>query len=131
MITRNRNIKLVSLIVGLSVATFVLPGTYVFADDFKRIKTSKQYRAAVVGRTIVGGGAHYIVHADGTITGKAPNGQKFSGTWNWRGNHWCRRGTVGNEVLAHDCQQVFISGNTLRFVRNRGRGKTVEAKIRN
>ena len=100
------------------------------ADAFKRVTTSEQFKAAVAGRRLVAGRAYYVIHANGAFSGRSPNGAKVSGTWTWRGQYFCRRGTIGNETLADDCQKAFVSRHRLRLVRNRGRGSTVELRIR-
>ena len=111
-------------------AILVLPSGSSAAEKFKRASTSKQFKAAVAGRKLVAGSAYYIVHANGTFSGKSLEGAKVSGKWNWRGQYFCRSGTIGNETLAYDCQEAYVSRNKLRLVRNRGRGSTVELRIR-
>lgn len=120
------NIGLLST--ALFTALLISPAASV-AAEFKRITTLDQFKANLVGRTIVGGGARMIIGDSGTVTGTARAG-KVSLTWKWQGSFFCRTGTVGNEKLSNDCQQIWIKGRTVRFVRDRGTGSTAEYQIK-
>lgn len=130
MTIRLYNVSALTLLAALIMTVLILPSKSATAE-FRRIITLKQFEAALIGRSITGGGGNVIIHADGTVTGTTKDNQNVSLTWRWQFGHWCRGGTVGSGKLPNDCQQVWIKCKFLRLVRNWGRGSTVEYKIRN
>lgn len=88
--------------------------------DYQPISTEEQYRASVVGRSInLGNSASTTTHPDGTMTGTAGK-REILGTWSWEGNQFCREGTIGDEELQRDCQNMEIAGDQLRITRGDG-----------
>ena len=61
----------------LILAATVLVSTAAAAEDFKRITKEDQFRSLVAGRKAVSEAGWFIVHPDGTTTGKI-FGKKFS-----------------------------------------------------
>ena len=130
--TNNKKFRILTVVTGLFVSMIFLSSLEGYSAEFKRIKSLKLFKSAVVGKTLSGGAVRAaIIHANWKMTGTTSKGQKISATWKWRGGYWCRVGTIGNEILANDCQKVLVSAKKLRLVRNRGRGSTIEYKIRN
>jgi hypothetical protein len=134
--TSNKSFRKLTVATGLSVAMIFLTSAEGYAAEFKRIKSLKEFKSAVVGRTLVGktrsGAGVRVVHrADGVLSGIITGGIKVTATWRWRRGYYCRKGTAGNEIIVDDCPLILISGKTVRFVLNRGRGSTIDYKIRN
>ena len=121
-------IILTATVAFLAGAMLILPSGS-SAADFKRIKTLKDFKAQLVGKSAIAEGGWATYHADGTFTGRLSDGQKVSGKWHWRKGYFCRSGRLGSDPIAYDCQLVFVSRNRVRFIRNRGRGPTVEYRI--
>lgn len=99
-------------------------------NDFQRITTLEEYTSSVVGRKIVLGGKEdtTTTHADGTMTGMF-KGKPIVGTWEWENGYFCREMKIGDQVRKRDCQLMEVSGNSIRVIRNEGKGDTATYKL--
>ena len=93
------------------------------ADSFKRIKSEDDFRAMVVGRTITFDGGSSIINADGSTTGKLNDRGDYYGAWQWSGGYYCRNLVIEGSETGTNCLKMEISGDTLRFTRDRGKGR--------
>lgn len=101
------------------------------AADFKRIKSEAEFVSAFAGKTLVDeNGGTYVIEADGTMSGKAPNGNKIRGAWQWSGRFWCRNVVVGTNELGTNCQTWEVDGSNYRVTRDKGRGKATVGQIK-
>lgn len=106
----------------------ISPGPSAEASSQKRITTRQGFRSFVVGkifRNELGSGRCL---PDGTMTGTF-DGRNLTGYWYWEDQYFCRNIKVGNKHFDSDCQILFVSGDELTVVRNRGEGETVAYRL--
>lgn len=112
----------------LALAALALTTTA--ADAWTRIQTEAEFRAQLVGReTWVEGSGGVTPQADGSVTGQW-SGQTVRGRWVWDNGAYCRNLRIGSRETGTDCQHLFIRGNQLRNVSDRGRGREIIATLR-
>lgn len=99
--------------------------------DAKELRKQKQFDAAVVGKKLVSGDTWILIAADGSMTGVSNTKEKITGAWIWNKRYFCRNVAVGSKTFPQDCLEVSIDGNTVTFVRNKGKGKAVPYTISN
>ncbi len=99
--------------------------------EFERISSKEQYLELVAGRVgrTKGTNITSTAFADGTLKGGS-GAKKFSGTWTWEDEYFCREVTVGSKVLEPDCQIIEISGSTLKVTRKKGEGEIVFLQLK-
>ena len=88
----------------------------------RRITTEQEYRDAVVGRRFSNKDGNYVIHDDGTFTGKF-GGKKLTGKWTWEGEFFCRSGKLGSKKVPRDCHVIFMEGDTMTGLRKKGKGR--------
>ena len=116
------------VLIPLAVATLALTTTA--ADAWTRIQTEAQFRAQMVGReSWVEGSGGVTPHPDGSVTGRW-NGQPVRGRWVWDNGAYCRNLIIGSNEIGTNCQHLFIRGNQVRNVSDRGRGRETIAILR-
>jgi hypothetical protein len=117
--------------VGRLVAVAVLAGlaSGATAEGFRPVESADRFLALTEGRELRRFGIRLSVIPDGRIEGRA-FGSAVTGTWNWQGDFFCRELSWSGGVLAHDCQQVEVNGDTMRFTANRGAGDQAELTLR-
>jgi len=95
-----------------------------------RIWTEQEYREAVVGKTYMvdDRGGVFVSAADGTISGTTRHGN-FTGTWWWEEAYWCRVGKVGERLIKEDCQTIFVEGDRMTGIRNKGKGDRYTGRL--
>ncbi|TMV10238.1 dihydrodipicolinate reductase [Ruegeria sediminis] len=109
------------LLVLLSL-TAAVAGSAALAE-FKQVKKESQFQQQIVDRKLVGANGDWtIIKADGSQSGEF-NGNKYVGSWKWSGKYWCRNGVIGGRELGTNCQLVEVDGNSVRFIRDKGKGK--------
>ncbi len=113
------------LALGVSLAS----GTAALAD-FEQIRSEKDFRTLVVGKTIESDQSTIVMNADGTFRGKTTDGRKIVGNWAWSGRWWCRNVTVGKQNLGQNCQKMEIDGDRLRATRDKGKGVVIDNVLR-
>lgn len=98
--------------------------------DFQRIDQRDSFVSLVENRDLTRFGIHLKVTHDGKIRGRA-FGQKVSGEWSWNGGFFCRDLFVNDDVLdSKNCQTVQVSGDTLRFTSDKGRGDSADLRLK-
>ncbi len=78
-------------------------------------QTTSPLQTAVSGKTLVGERNSITVNEDGTLVG---NG--FRGTWEVRGDRWCRTITQPAQMAGTACQNVVLDGDQITFIRASG-----------
>lgn len=115
-------------------ATAILFGLAVAAPavaDFKKISKEADFVKVLAGKTLSDtNGGTYVIKADGTMSGKAPNGDKIRGAWKWSGKFWCRNIVVGTRELGTDCQTWEVDGANYRVTRKKGKGQSTNGIIK-
>lgn len=107
-----------SIFMGLMVsASIVFSGT---------IRTEAQFREEIVEKKLVAGKAWITISENGTFSGRASKNEKITGRWVWSGRYWCRNAVVGTQKWQQDCQVIRIKGNTVIFIREKGKGLSAE-----
>lgn len=98
------------------------------AADGKRITTEAEFRQLVVDRDLDGGELRIRSDAGGKLEGTS-RGRSFSGTWKWVDDTYCRQVFSRGQDLGYDCQAVFVDGDTVTFIRKKGKGQKVKLRI--
>lgn len=112
--------RYVSLLVVCLLVFGVAPAT---AQNAKKIKSEKEFRALVVDKKLSADKDWMIVKSNGTTEGHI-FGEKFSANWVWQNGMYCRNAIMGKRKLGTDCQAVSIAGKSVSFRREYGKGKT-------
>lgn len=99
--------------------------------DAKELRKQKQFDAAVVGKKLVSGDTWILIAADGSMTGISRTKEKITGAWIWNKRYFCRNVVVGAKAFPQDCLEVSIEGDTVTFIRDKGKGKAVPYTISN
>ena len=94
----------------------------------RRITTEQEYRDAVVGKKFGNKHGYFVVHEDGTFTGKFDS-KKMTGEWTWEGEFFCRSGKLGTRKIKRDCQAIFLEGDAMTGHRKKGKGKKVTYRL--
>lgn len=98
--------------------------------DFQRVDQRDSFVSLVSGRNLTRLGIRLTVSEDGRIKGRA-FGQAVSGDWTWTRGYFCRDLYLEGDLLDGDnCQTVEVSGDTLRFTSDRGRGDSANLRLR-
>jgi len=92
------------------------------AQTFKRITTEAEFRSTIVDRRASSDAGWMTVNSDGTTSGVFFE-QNFAANWVWQNQMYCRNAVLGDQALGTDCQVVEISGDSVRYVRENGRGE--------
>ena len=112
-----------------AIAAFIsfFPATYAFAD-FRQIAEKDEFLDAVTNRDLTRLGVRLTVTPSGDIRGRA-FGKDVTGNWRWEGNYFCRELYYGSDPLEPNCQLVARNGDTLRFVSDRGDGRSADLNL--
>ncbi len=111
---------------AVSLSLFAAPA---LAQSFETVTTRDAFVAAVSGRALTRLGITMSVAPNGEIKGRA-FGSPVTGAWNWQGNYFCRDLYWGADRLDPNCQTVQISGDTIRFIPDRGKGRGADLTIK-
>jgi len=114
----------------IPLALAALAFTTTAADAWTRIQTEAEFRAQIVGReTWVEGSGGVTAQADGTVTGRW-NDQRVRGNWIWDNGAYCRNLIIGSQETGTNCQHLFVRGNQVRNVSDRGTGREIISTLR-
>lgn len=91
------------------------------AQEFQTVREQDRFVQLVNGRDLTRFGIRLKVTPDGEIVGRA-FGRKVSGNWQWADGYFCRSLYYGERDLGPNCQEVKVSGETIRFTSDRGQG---------
>jgi len=97
--------------------------------DFTKVDDKSQFVRLVEGKQLTRPLVNLSVSRDGAITGKGAM-RDVRGSWQWQGGYFCRDLYWGERALGYNCQQVEVSGRTVRFTSDRGAGDSAEFSIR-
>ena len=103
-------------------------GSVASAQSFKRIKKEADFRKVVVDKKLTADGSWMTIKSDGKTAGVILK-KKFAAAWVWQNGMYCRNAVMGNKKLGTDCQVVKISGKTVQFIREYGKGPTGEMQL--
>jgi len=96
---------------------------------WSRIETEREFADAFAGKTFVGDGIVFTLHADGRITGTVGTA-RLQGNWYWRGGYFCRTATLEGEDLGLDCEIIEKRPGEMRYTRDKGAGERSVVSIR-
>jgi len=114
----------------LATATVVVTlGTSAVAQGFQVVTDETRFVQLVDGRQLTRLGIQLNVSPNGGIQGRA-FGMKVTGSWTWQGNYFCREMSYGASSLPMHCQEVLLSGDTIRFVADQGTGDSADLRLR-
>lgn len=114
---------------ALLASLLMLPGLAT-AESWKQIRSEADFRSMVVGKPMTWSGGEAIVNADGTTRGKIRNRGKYHGNWAWQGRFYCRNLMIQKKETGTMCQTIEISGDQVRFTRDKGKGGTTVARFK-
>lgn len=113
---------------GAAIASFSVSD--VQAREMFLVKDRAEFIDLLNGRDLTRMGVRLTVTPDGQINGRA-FGFSVSGSWEWQGNYFCRDMTYGGgNSIGYNCQTVYRSGDTLRFIADRGEGDHADLRLR-
>lgn len=118
--------------IAVSIATTAGAEPWAMVSDastFKPVKDRDQFVQIVSQGTLSRFGIKLNVKPDGEIDGRA-FGRDVSGAWDWRDGYFCRDLFWGTREVGANCQEVKISGNTLRFTSDQGEGRFADLRLR-
>ncbi|MEM9477196.1 MAG: dihydrodipicolinate reductase [Pseudomonadota bacterium] len=99
------------------------------ASSFQPVTERDQFVEIVTQGTLSRFGIKLNVLPDGRIDGRA-FGRDVSGAWDWRDGYFCRDLSWGAREIGANCQEVKISGTTLRFTSDEGTGRYADLRLR-
>lgn len=99
------------------------------AQEFGTITTRQDFVSAVAGRELKRLGITVGVTPSGGIEGRA-FGARVTGAWDWQDGYFCRDLYWGSRNLGPNCQVVRLSGNTIRFISDRGKGRSADLTLK-
>lgn len=98
------------------------------AQNLYRVTDRAVFLDRVEGRTLSRLGIGVEVTREGSISGRAFGG-RVTGSWEWQDGYFCREMSWGNSSWDWNCQAVYIGGDTVRFVADRGQGDTADLSL--
>ena len=127
-------VRTLVLATGLSLMTPVATNAGAWAlvpedTPMQRVETLDTFLKIINAGNLRRFGIRLEVEGDGSITGIA-FGRKITGAWEWRDGYFCRELFWGSTELGANCQEVKITGNTVRFTSDRGSGDFADLKVR-
>ena len=100
----------------------------VFAESFQRVEDKDRFLQLVNEGDLTRFAIRVKVTPAGDIVGRA-FGQKVSGEWAWQDGYFCRSLFWGSKEIGDNCQTVEVSGRTLRFTSDRGKGQFADLSL--
>jgi len=122
------------LLKQLAVAVTLIAGSYTatpaLADpNLSKVTDRSEFERLVVGRDLSIFGIKLTVTPEGQIAGRA-YGRTVTGAWRWKDGYFCRDLFWGERDLGPNCQEVRVSGKTVRFTSDRGKGRFADLTMR-
>lgn len=99
------------------------------AQAFEKVTSREDFLQIVSGKDLRLTGIKVNVLPGGQIKGRA-FGVGVRGQWQWRDGYFCRSLYWGKRDLGPNCQEVKVSGETIRFTSDRGTGQFADLNIR-
>ena len=114
-----------AILVCAAMACVAAPAS---AQKFDTVESRKQFVQIVEGRALTRLGISLDVSPSGEIAGRA-FGSPVTGVWQWRDGYFCRDLYWGSRNLGPNCQIVRVRGDTIRFIADRGRGRSADLTL--
>lgn len=89
-----------------------------------RITTEQEYLEKAADNFYGDTNGSSVATSDGLIRGKFGK-QNLMGTWNWKGEYFCRTSTLGNVDLGYNCIQIDITATKMRLILDEGEGISI------
>lgn len=99
------------------------------SEQLTVVSSRDTFVSLIEGRELQRFGITLTVTTDGQIIGRA-FGYDVTGAWEWENGYFCRDLFWGGDDLGFNCQQVAVSGDTLRFTSDRGTGRFADLNLR-
>jgi hypothetical protein len=109
-------------------AALIAFATPAFAD-FQQITSRADFVQLVSGKTLTRPLVKLKVSPNGRISGKGATWD-VSGKWQWKGGYLCRSLEWGGDDMGYNCQEVKVSGTTVRITSDRGAGQSADFRLR-
>ncbi len=93
------------------------------AAQATKVEARSQFVSLVEGRTLSRPLVSLRVGSDGSIRGSGA-GWDVTGQWSWQDGYFCRDLNWGGDDLGYNCQLVVADGNRIRFIADRGAGRS-------
>jgi hypothetical protein len=116
-----------NVMMATGAALFAL-STAAYAD-FQTLKSQSDFVSLVNGKKLTRPLVELQVSPNGSISGKGAVWD-VSGDWTWKDGFFCRRLEWGGDDLGYNCQEVAVSGTKIRFISDKGRGKSAHFSLR-
>lgn len=112
-------------VVALSFTVAAAPSV---SEAFTKVSDRDSFVDLTSGKLLTRFGIKLIVTPDGQIQGRG-FGRAVKGAWAWRQGYFCRSLFWGERNLGDNCQEVKISGDTLRFTSDLGSGPFADLEL--
>ncbi len=97
--------------------------------EFQTVTNQSDFVSVVSGKKLTRPLVELRVSPDGAITGTGAVWD-VSGKWTWKDGYFCRTLEWGGDSLGYNCQEVAISGRKIRFIADKGAGKSADFQLR-
>lgn len=115
-------------ILAVSIAGMIGLSTPAWAE-FQKVESRSEFVQLISGKTLTRPLVRLRVAPNGTISGKGATWD-VSGQWQWKGGYLCRSLEWGGDDLGYNCQEVKVSGSTVRITSDRGSGQSADFRLR-
>ena len=96
--------------------------------EFRRVLNESDYMKSVAGNMVVSTESALRIDRDWTLEGVLADGTEVTGAWTWDSGYFCFN-YRSNRSRTY-CQVIYIDGNRLMIVGDRGRGETILAQVK-
>ena len=114
--------------ITLAVPAVLLLSETAVAEQFRPLRDQGSFVGLVEGRDLTRFGIRLEVTPEGEIKGDA-FGRPVTGAWRWQDGYFCRDLYWGERDLGPNCQEVQVSGETLRFISDQGKGMSADLRL--
>lgn len=94
------------------------------AVPWDRVTTKNEYLEKGADNYYGDAGGTSMATHDGIIKGIF-GGLQLTGTWDWKGEYFCRTSMLGTMDLGSDCIQIDVTDNKMRLILEKGTGMSV------
>ena len=117
------------LLTAAVLAVTIVTSAASAAQGFQTVREQARFLDLVTGKQLTRFGIRLTVTPDGAIRGRA-FGREVTGNWQWSDGFFCRDLFYGERDLGPNCQQVQVSGDTVRFTSDRGEGIYADLELK-
>ncbi len=111
-------------VVAVTVST-----TLASAEEYKQITKKAEFAKTAIDKKLVANWGWMRAGSDGRVSGVS-DGSSISGTWKWKGPYYCRDIRFGDTKTGYGCLSVYVSGDNIVLILDKGKGMQVPMKIR-